>query len=274
MNKIDKSRIAIMNIHYQYHPLHHFLDAMERHEIRNIDLWAGYPHFLVSEATYQDAVKLRKELERRGLNPICFTPKQGGYPLNIAADDPIIRQKSLDYLLKSVDIAAELDVPMLQLLPGWGYYGEDPEEARKRACEGIRRVADRAGSYGITAILEHLQIIESNLALTRFDLRKMLREVDSPHLKAVVDTCHMAVSGETLDEYFTDLGSDLVHVHFNESDQLPLGEGNLPLSSYMSELRQRNYDGYLSLEICSRKHYIDPDASLSISLRTMDNLLK
>lgn len=273
MTKLDRSRIAVMNIHYQYHPFAKFLDAMERHGISNVDLWAGYPHFLVPDATYREAAELRRELDRRSLNPICFTPKQGGYPLNIAAEDPIIRQRSLDYLLKCVEIAAELGTPMLQLLPGWGYYGKSPEEARGRACEGLRRVAERAGSLGITAILEHLQIIESNLALTRGDLAAMLREADTPHLKAVVDTCHMAVAGETLTEYFGELGDKLVHVHLNDSDQLPLGEGKLPIGGYIQELEQLGYDGYVSLEICSRLHYIDPDAALAVSLGTLDRLL-
>jgi len=274
MAKIDKSRIAIMNIHYQYHPLQRFFDAMLRHEIVNIDLWAGYPHFLVSEASFQDAANLRREIERLGLKTICFTPKQGGYPLNIAAGSASVRRATLDYLLKCVDIAGELGAPMLQLLPGWGYYDENPEEARKRACEGLHRVAERAGTYGITAILEHLQIVESNLALDRYQLQSMIRETDSPHIKAVVDTCHMAVSGETLEDYFSVLGDDLAHVHFNESDQLPLGEGTLPLGSYLRELERQNYSGYLSLEICSRKHYINPDAALAISLSALDNMLR
>ncbi|MFS0724334.1 sugar phosphate isomerase/epimerase family protein [Paenibacillus sp. 1P07SE] len=273
MSKLDRSRIAIMNIHYQYHPLHVFMEAMERHDIANIDLWAGYPHFLVNEATFDDAARLRREIRRRGLRLICFTPKQGGYPINIAADDASLRQQSLDYLIKCVEMAAELEAPMLQLLPGWGFYNEAPDAARERSCEGLRRIADRAGALGVTSVLEHLQLIESNLALTCFDLRTMIRQVDSPHLKAVVDTCHMAVAGETLGDYFAELGDDLIHVHLNDSDQLPLGEGRLPIGDYVRQLEQQSYAGYVSLEICSRKHYIDPDASLRTSLHTLDRLL-
>jgi protein FrlC len=120
----------------------------------------------------------------------------------------------------------------------------------------------------------HLQIIESNLIGNRMELKKMLDDVNSPHLKAVVDTCHMAVSGESIDDYFQLLGDRISHIHFNESEQLPLGEGTLPLQSYMDQLGSHDYSGYIALEICSRKHYIDPEAALKQSLDTMNRLLR
>ena len=42
----------------------------------------------------------------------------------------------------------------------------------------------------------------------------LLDEVDHPNLKAMVDTVAMSVSGETLDQWFDCLGSDIRNMHF------------------------------------------------------------
>ncbi|UUZ81192.1 sugar phosphate isomerase/epimerase [Paenibacillus sp. P26] len=269
MTTTSFSQFAVMNIHYQYHPLDYFLDSMVRLGIQNIDFWAGYPHFLMSSATLTDAAKVRREIERRGLSLICCTPKQVGYPLNIAAEEAGVRSASVAYLQRSLELAAELGANLFQVVPGWGYYHEPSDDAWKRSREALGLISEKAGALGITVILEHLQIIESNLINSRFELRRMLDEVNSPHLKAVLDTCHMAVAGESVDDYFAELGERIVHIHFNESEQLPLGEGGLPLKEYLRQLESQGYKGLLTLEICSRKHYIDPEASLKMSLDTV-----
>lgn len=272
IKKVKPSQLAVMNIHYQYHPLDFFLDSMERLGVQNIDFWAGYPHFLMSTATASDARRVRKELQNRRLNLICCTPKQVGYPFNIAAEEADIRKASIDYLSRSLELAAEMGAPLFQVVPGWGNYHEPIDEAWERSKDSLHLLSEKAGSLGIFIVLEPLQIIESNLIRDRFALKKMLDQVDSPFLKGVVDTCHMAVGGEELVDYFHELGERVALIHFNESDQLPLGEGALPLDRYMQHLDTQDYKGYLTLEICSRKHFIYPEASLKQSLQTIQSL--
>ena len=43
------------------------------------------------------------------------------YPINIAAEEEHIRWRSLQYLSRAIEIAAELGCGRMLLTPGWGY---------------------------------------------------------------------------------------------------------------------------------------------------------
>ena len=107
--------------------------------------------------------------------------------------------------------------------------------------------------------------MESNLVNNREDLVRMLEEVDSPVLGAVVDTTHMAKNGESLDEYLETLGDRVRRIHLNETDQLPWGEGKAPLQVYLNHLNQAGYQGPITVEICSKPHYLKPYAAMKNS---------
>ena len=49
MSKIDMSKIAVMNICYQFYPFKSFLSSVTQMGIRKIDIWAGYPHLALEE---------------------------------------------------------------------------------------------------------------------------------------------------------------------------------------------------------------------------------
>lgn len=272
MEMKGKPVFAVMNIHYMYYPLEYFLDAMAGFGIRHIDLWAGHPHLIIDQASPSGLRQLRRVLADKRMNVVCLTPEQIWYPVNIAAKEPEIRKRGIDYLLRAVDAAAELGAGLLQVVPGWGYFNEPPEEAWKRSCEALRSIADKAGEAGVTVVLEALQPIETNLVTGLGSLKRMLDDVGSAHLKAVIDTCHMEAAGEDLDGYFKALGDRIAHIHFNETGQLPWGSGSAPMQLYMDQLRQWGYDGFLTLEICSRPHFMNPDAAVRQSLRALGEL--
>ena len=53
-----------------------------------------------------------------GMNIICCTPEQVRYPINIASTEPIVRQKTIDYLLRGIEAAEALGAGMVQIVPG------------------------------------------------------------------------------------------------------------------------------------------------------------
>ena len=55
MRKLELEQIAVMSIHYQFYPLSHFFDTVRELGIKNVDLWAGYPHFLIGEDWFETA---------------------------------------------------------------------------------------------------------------------------------------------------------------------------------------------------------------------------
>lgn len=263
MSKIDMSKIAVMNICYQFYPFKSFLSSVTQMGIRKIDIWAGYPHLALEEGCEAEVRSVSRMCDDFGVEVICLTPKQIGLPMNIADERPKFRRRAIDYLKRAIDCSDILGTDMLQIVPGSGLYSESPQAAWERARGSIAELASYAHAAKKILVLEPLQLIESNLLGTASALKRMIDEVNSPALKAVIDTCHMEKSHETLEGCFKILGKHIRHIHLNEEDQLPWGEGRSDLDSYLTQLENSGYDGNVTLEVCSRPHYIYADWTMS-----------
>ncbi|MEA4933440.1 MAG: sugar phosphate isomerase/epimerase family protein [Lawsonibacter sp.] len=261
MNKLNWKQLSGMNCHYAHYPFSYFLDAAVENGLKNVEIWAASPHVHVEDATAQIIRETRQALDSRELNLVCYTPETVVYPINIAAPEEYIRTRSLNFLKRGVEITAELGCGRMLLTSGWGYLNQSREESRKRAIASIAEMARKAEREGVTLALEHLSPISSNLINTAADLRQALDEVDSPHLKAMLDTCQVGLVHEHVRDYLDLLGSDLIHVHLVDGTpggHLAFGDGNLPLKEFVDTLGESGYSGYLSMEIADRRYFMDP----------------
>ncbi|MDN3018063.1 TIM barrel protein [Paenibacillus sp. BSR1-1] len=277
MVKITRDQITGMNFHYKHYPLEYFFDAMVRYEFKNIELWGASPHFYVEEMSIQDIRNVKKEIDRRDLSVVCFTPEQCVYPINLAAKEKRIRENSIQYFIKSAEAAKELEAPMLLVTPGWGYENEDRQEAWKRTRDSLERLAGAAAELDLTLAFEPLTRMESNLVNDAKSLKAMLDEVNSPNLKGMIDTIPMALAKEDFLDYHNLLNQDLVHIHFIDGKpegHLAWGDGVLPLQKYIDQLNQIGYKGYLTLEYTSYQYVQNPDAAIEKSLEVLSNIIE
>lgn len=276
MKNITIDKAAGMNIHYLHYPLDYFLDSMNRMQIKNIELWGGSPHYYIEDLTISGTKSIKKKIESRNLKLICFTPEQCIYPVNIAAKEPYIRERSIRYFIKSIEAASELNSPMMLVTSGWGYLSESKEEAWKRSRDSLERILHKAELLGISLSLEPLRTDESNLVNNLSSLKKMLTEIHSPVLKGMIDTIPMALAGESIEDYFSALGKDLVHIHFIDGKprgHLAWGDGILPLGKYVESLNSNNYEGYLTLEITDSGYLSDPENAVGKSIEKLKKAL-
>lgn len=268
MKKISRKQITGMNFHYLHYPFEYFLDAMVKFEFQQIEVWGAAPHMYVEDLSLQDIRQIRGEIHQRELTVVCFTPEQCMYPINLAAKEKDIRERSIRYFQKSIDAAAELESPMVLVTAGWGYRNESSEEALKRSKASLDFLSTYAEKEGILLVLEPLQKVESNIVNTLPDLKAILEEVSSPFLKGMVDTIPMSVEGETLGSYFEQL--ELAHIHFIDgkpSGHLAWGDGNLPLETFIQTLKEYQYKGALTLEFTSNEYLMNPNEAIEKSLK-------
>ncbi|AZO95902.1 TIM barrel protein [Halocella sp. SP3-1] len=266
---LNKNKIAGMNFNYAHYPLNYFLDSMVKLEIFNIELWGASPHLYVNDLCFADVKRIKKEIDIRNLNVICFTPEQCVYPINLSAKEDFIRERSIKYFEKSLEVSCELESPLLLITPGWGYRNEPISEAWLRCKESLSCLVARAEKRGIRLVLEPLTPQESNLINTVSPLKKMLSEINSPYLKAMLDTIPMALTGEDIEDYLNEFGEDLEHMHFIDGSpkgHLAWGDGVLPLDSYLKVINDYNYSGYMTLEITDRSYFLEPEAAVKKSI--------
>lgn len=273
MSSLSLSKVSAMGQAYAWFPLAHFLDAAAREGVGAVEVWGGAPHVCLEDWTPSRSRWLRRELEHRGLALSCYTPELLMYPFNIASDEEPLRERSIQFFFRHLEIAADLGATQMLMGSGTGYLTEPFEEVWARSRESLGRLAERAGQLGVSLALETLQPRETDLVNTLVRATRMLDEVASPWMYSCVDTETAAVVGDTLDGYFETLGARVGHVHLTDgqegrlgSGHLALGDGTLPIDHYLEVLEANGYAGFMTLEALNARYLRDPDAALHTSV--------
>lgn len=248
-----------MNFHYVRYPLSYFLDKVEKSGLSSIEFWAAAPHLNIYDATMEEVACLKKDIQRRKLKLECVTPEQCVYPVNIASEDKVLRNSSINYFKKTIEVANLLEAPRVIVCAGSGYFNKPKEEAWKQSAESLGILSEFAKEKGITLLLEPLMVTTSNVINSSEDLRKMVDIINSPNLFAMLDTSQMSNYPETPNDYFKNLGNRLQYIHFVDRGHLVPGDGDLPMKEYYKQIKANGYDGCMSFEICDRRYYCQPN---------------
>lgn len=272
MKKDVLKRISVMSYPYCHYTFEYFLKAMERFEVKNIEIWGGSPHLYYEDMTPDVLRRMKNEIVSRGMKVTAYTPEQVLYPYNLAAKEPGIRKRSIEYFKKNINIALELGSPLLLVSAGWGYLDENREEAMARSCESLQAISGYALEHGITLALEALTKISSNLINYADELARMVSDVCSPALAGMLDVGQMGILGETVEDYFKALGNPPVYMHVMDgrpAGHLAFGDGTLPVYHYINEALRLGYTGYFSMEMNDRQYYLEPDPAIGRSLEIL-----
>lgn len=267
-----RERFSVMNNAYRAYSFSYFLDSMQRLGLDQIDLWGGYQHFDPFSAGPSYLRAFREELSARQMKLICYTPEILGYPFNFASAYAEIRARSLAYCCKNIELASELEVPLMLVNPGWGVWDERYDEAFDRAAASLQSAADYAAQQGFRLVLEHLTPQSSNLLTSADKVSRMVQSIGRKNLGVALDLGQMSVFGESVSDYFGPLGDKIWMVHIMDGApgrHLAFGDGILPLQAYCRQLRRAGYQGPITLEINDAQYAKAPEAALQQCLRAM-----
>lgn len=185
MKLIRPDQVSGMNIHYKFYSLEYFLESQMRAGFKTIELWAGSPHFFLSNLEYDDCKKVSKMARERGLTIQVITPKTVLSPISLQPETRICMPKVLNISKKGLDAGEELGCKVMAVHSGRGYLNEDREEGWKRGRDMLHGWLIMPGTKGITLAMESLRPDETNLATTVDDVKRMLTEINHPNFK-----CH------------------------------------------------------------------------------------
>ena len=269
MPSIKRNQIAGMNIHYLYYSLDYFFDAQQRAGIKSIELWGGVPHFWMDSLSYDDCQSIRKRAAGRDLDIVVFTPECAMYQYLLCASDPYQHSKSMAYFKLAIKATADLGAKVMGINAIGGNWDEDPALTWRRCTSSLFELCRVAEQEGIILALETVRPEESLIVTRLPELKRILKEVAHPSLKALLDVIAMGVAGETPQQWFQALGENIIHTHFVDGrpyGHLIWGDGCYPLDKYLQVLNDNHYLGFLGQEITDSRYYIDPS---SADLRNM-----
>jgi len=186
-------------------------------------------------------------------------------------------EKDTDRLLqKASDLAQMFDTRLIRVFSYWRV--EDPEKGYPYVRDRLARAAGVARKYGIILCLENEPAC--NVGSGR-ELGRILKEIDSPHLRGVWDPANAVTLGEApYPEGYNAVRGLFAHMHVKgvrkdtESGKwiwVPVGQGVADFLGLFKVLRQEEYNGTVSLET----HYRRADGNVLESTReSLEGLLK
>ncbi len=150
-----------------------------------------------------------------------------------------------DYL----SLAVRLNCPVVRIYGG-SLRDLSWEQYFALVSERLYRISEWADSYPVRLALEtHDAIVRAR------DLAEILRRVTRPNVGAVWDIHHSFRAGEPVPESADLLGKWIVDVHVKDSvatdgtvRYVPLGQGTVPLRQALAQLKERGYDGPITIE--------------------------
>ena len=176
--------------------------------------------------------------------------------LEEAASD---RERRIDMLRRSVDLAAELGAGVCSLWSGTGPEGLASEHAWERLCEGLRPVIAHGIERGVQVAFEP----EPGMFVERpegyIELLERLGS-DGETLGLCLDVGHLLCTGDLpVGEQIRLLAPRLVHVHLDDirggvHEHRMFGEGDLDLAETLRALVEVGFDGLAAVELSRDSH--------------------
>lgn len=173
---------------------------------------------------------------------------------DLTNSDASVRQSTLDYIRTCLDFAVDVGAPMLcgPLYAEVGKRRQLPEAARQAewnlAVEGIRQACEEAGKRDLRIAIEPINRFETDLVHTAADAVRMARDVDHPAAGVMLDSFHMTIEEDDLEQAVLTAGNLLIHMQVSENQRGIPGTGLTDWPALARALQTIGYRGIVSIE--------------------------
>lgn len=213
-----------------------------------IEYWIETPHFWLRDLPVQEVLSSRDEYPEIK----TLTVHAPILDLNPCSINPDVAEVSIDYAVRSVEIAHEMGARVLTLHPGRRTAKRPPGEADfARFSRYISIVREAAMKDSLKVSVENMEPAVNTFLCTPERVRQLLDE--EPWLSFTLDVAHALAQDTTEPMRYIELcGDRLANVHISYRDgktpHLPLNRKPL-MADVMEALKVIGYRGPLTLEI-------------------------
>ncbi|MBV9357121.1 MAG: sugar phosphate isomerase/epimerase [Chloroflexi bacterium] len=179
-----------------------------------------------------------------------------GTSVRLVVADPTLQEQVDRELAEWVELAADLEIPIVRVFGGALPEGVDLDRAETLARERLAQVSEHAARHGVVVGLETHDDFSSAAPVAR-----ILASVPGGGVGAVWDMFHTHRMGEHPFQVLSLLGDRLVNVHLKDARRTSdgwqlvlLGEGEVPIPDALRGLLEHGYVGAISVEWEKRWH--------------------
>jgi len=270
--------IAINNFNYRRWSFPYFLDSVKKLGLKNIELCGCHPHFTIFESEEFPVDEFAQSIKNAGIKVLACMPEQNFLPINIAAVNPYLREKSLEQLEFYIRNVKKFDCDKVIIYPGKAFVNHPHSQGWMLARESIKKLCAVAKEEGVTILIAPVSKFVSDLMPDCATAKRMFDEVGSDNLGVCVNTSIHGYVGDTLEAYFETFGDKIGLVQLADAvedcDQLAWGDGNLDLKAQLDILEKYNYQGPVTMELLMEEYAEKPHEVHKASLDYMKSIVE
>jgi len=173
--------------------------------------------------------------------------------LRLLSQDAESMKKSVAYLNRVVDLAADFEAPTVivgsggitrNFEPGW-------DRPKSIACmqEVLHTVGDHAEEKGVVLAVEAINRYETQFLNTMQEASEFVLQIDHPNVRTMADTYHMNIEEKDPAESVRKYGYLLQNLHLADSNRMAPGDGHFDFESVVRALKDIGYSKVCSYEV-------------------------
>jgi sugar phosphate isomerase/epimerase len=196
---------------------------------------------LLGDLSLYRAEEARRTLADHGLKVFSLTPAE----VDLAHPDAAVREHAVDYYLRLLDFAAEIDRPLVCCHGSVGRIRALSSQAEEYGLfvAAVRRVAERAEPMGLRLAMEVLNRYESHLLNTAAQAVQFVADVGAPNVGILLDAYHMNIDEADPAAALREAGDRLWLYHVADSNRQAVGRGHTDFGAQMEALQATGYAG-------------------------------
>lgn len=191
-----------------------------------------------------------------------------GWKYPITSQDASVRQKGIDAIAASLNVARWLGTDAILVVPGGvgaefisGFPVTPYDVAYENALSALRDLAPAARETGVTIGVEN---VWNKFLLSPLELRSFIDDAGGmPSVGSYFDMGNVVLTGYP-EQWVPILGERIKRVHIKDFKRAvatlagfcPLGEGDVDAAAVLKALKGVGYDGYITAEYFTCEDYI------------------
>jgi 5-keto-L-gluconate epimerase len=195
--------------------------------------------------------KLVEMLDEHGLSvPAIGTGQAWGEErLSFTSEVPEVRRAAIERIKRHIPLAKQLNaLVIIGLIRGMTPKSQTHTQSMFYLETALRECLGYATQAGVRLVLEPISRQETDLVNTVAQGMQLLGRIQSDHLGLLLDTYHMNIEENSIEESIRLCGKDIFHFHVADSNRRYPGAGDLDFRAILSALSSTGFQGWVSGE--------------------------
>lgn len=190
---------------------------------------------------------------------------------DISSPDAQVRENGIIYLKEAIDIAHKANARFINgvLYAPWQKFmpRQSKNERWSRSAQCLQTVGEYARQADISLNCEVLNRFETDFFNTLEEGSRFIKLIGLDNIRLLADTFHMNIEEDNLPKAVSDHFASIGCIHVCENHRGVPGTGHIPWEELMAILRQKNYNGFLTVE-----SFVETSSAVADAMFTWRNI--